>query len=241
MPGLGTILNVLLMLFGGVLGAFFGKHISEKFQAGLTTTCGVSVLFIGMAGALEGILSVNGSSVSSGRGVFIVVVLLLGAIVGEMIDIEGLFERFGEWLKIKTGNSKDARFVEGFITASFTVCIGAMAIVGSIEDGLNGNYSILLTKGILDCIIVMVMTSSMGKGTVFSFIPVAILQGSVTILSKFIEPLMTETALGNISMIGNIMIFCVGINLVFGRKVRVANLLPALVFAVAFAFLPWQF
>ncbi len=241
MPGLGTILNVALMIFGGILGHFFGKLITERIQNSLTTTCGVSVLAIGIAGALEGMLTANEGKIVSGRGVFIVVIMLLGAIVGEIINIEGGFERFGEWLKIKTGNSKDARFVEGFITASFTVCIGAMAIVGSIEDGLYGNYSILLTKGILDCIIVMVMTASMGKGPVFSFIPVAILQGGVTLLSKVIEPLMTETALGNLSMIGNIMIFCVGINLVWGKKVKVANLLPALIFAVGFAFLPWQF
>ncbi|MCQ2519537.1 MAG: DUF554 domain-containing protein [Lachnospiraceae bacterium] len=242
MPGLGTILNVILVIIGGILGHFFGKLLKERIQNSLTVACGVSVLAIGMGGALEGMLSLDSSGmIKSGRGVFIVVVMLLGAIVGEIINIEGWFERFGEWLKVKTGNSKDPRFVEGFITASFTVCIGAMAIVGSIEDGLYGNYSILLTKGILDCIIIMVMTASMGKGPVFSFIPIAILQGLVTLLSKVIEPLMTEAALANLSMIGNIMIFCVGINLVWGKKVRVANLLPALVFAVAFAFLPWQF
>lgn len=241
MPGLGTIINVALILVGGLLGHFFGKLIKESFQNTLTCTCGISVMFIGIGGALEGMLSVEGGIVSSGRGVFIVVILLLGAIVGEIIDIEGWFEKFGEWLKVKTGNSKDAKFVDGFLTASFTVCIGAMAIVGSIEDGIYGDFSILLTKGILDCIIVMVMTSSMGKGPVFSFIPVAVLQGLVTAMSKLIEPLMNDISLGNLSMIGSVLIFCVGLNLVWGKKVKVANLLPAVIFAVAFAFLPWQF
>ena len=241
MPGLGTIINVALILVGGLLGHFFGKLIKESFQNTLTCTCGISVMFIGIGGALEGMLSVECGIVSSGRGVFIVVILLLGAIVGEIIDIEGWFEKFGEWLKVKTGNSKDAKFVDGFLTASFTVCIGAMAIVGSIEDGIYGDFSILLTKGILDCIIVMVMTSSMGKGPVFSFIPVAVLQGLVTAMSKLIEPLMNDISLGNLSMIGSVLIFCVGLNLVWGKKVKVANLLPAVIFAVAFAFLPWQF
>lgn len=241
MPGLGTVINVALILVGGLLGHFFGKLIKESFQNTLTCTCGISVMFIGIGGALEGMLSVEGGIVSSGRGVFIVVILLLGAIVGEIIDIEGWFEKFGEWLKVKTGNSKDAKFVDGFLTASFTVCIGAMAIVGSIEDGIYGDFSILLTKGILDCIIVMVMTSSMGKGPVFSFIPVAVLQGLVTAMSKLIEPLMNDISLGNLSMIGSVLIFCVGLNLVWGKKVKVANLLPAVIFAVAFAFLPWQF
>lgn len=240
MIGLGTILNALFIIVGGVLGFFFGKLIKESMQTTLTTTCGIAVLFVGIAGALEGMMSVEGARILSGRGVFIVVCLLLGAIVGELIDIEGKFEKFGEWLKKKTGNAKDRNFVKGFINASFTVCIGAMAIVGSIEDGLNGDYSILLTKSILDLIIVMVMTASLGKGPVFSFIPVVILQGSVTLLARFIQPVLTDESMGNLSMIGSILIFCVGVNLVWGRKVKVANLLPAILFAVAFAFLPFS-
>ena len=240
MFGLGTIINTVAILLGGVLGHFFGKLINERIQTTLTTTCGVSVLFIGIGGALEGMLSVEGGVISSGRGVFIVVCMLLGAVVGEILNIEGWFERFGTWLKLKTGNAKDKNFVEGFLNASFTVCIGAMAIVGAIEDGLTGDYSILLTKSILDCIIVMVMTSSMGKGPVFSFIPVFLLQGLVTVLAKFIQPVLTDASLANLSMIGSILIFCVGINLVWGKKVKVANLLPAIIFAVIFAFLPFE-
>lgn len=240
MFGLGTIINAAAIIIGGILGFFFGKLIKSSMQTTLTTTCGISVLFVGIGGALEGMLSVDSGKIATGRGVFIVVCLLLGAIVGELIDIEGLFERFGVWLREKTGNGKDNKFVEGFINASFTVCIGAMAIVGSIEDGLTGDYSILLTKSILDLIIVVVMTASMGKGPVFSFIPVVILQGTVTVLAKFIKPVLTETSLSNLSMIGSILIFCVGVNLVWGKKVKVANLLPAIIFAVAFAFLPFN-
>ena len=153
---------------------------------------------------------------------------------------EDKFEAFGEWLKIKSGNAKDKKFVEGFVTASLTVCIGAMAIVGAIQDGILGDYSVLVTKSILDLIIVMVMTCSWGKGCAFSAIPVAILQGGVTALSAFIKPIMTPEALANLSMIGSILIFCVGLNLVWGKKIRVANLLPAIVFAVAAAFLPFE-
>lgn len=241
MFGLGTIINCVAILAGGIFGHFFGKLLNERIQTTLTTACGVSVLFIGIGGALEGMLTVNGNFVTSGRGVFIVVCLILGALVGELLNIEGAFERFGEWLKKKTGNAKDKNFVEGFINASFTVCIGAMAIVGSIEDGLNGDYSILLTKSILDLIIVMVMTVSMGKGPVFSFIPVFVLQGLVTVLSKVIQPILTAESLGNLSMVGSVLIFCVGLNLVWGKKVKVANFLPAIIFAVAFAFLPFSF
>ena len=171
----------------------------------------------------------------------IVVCLAIGALIGEILNIEDKFERFGEWLKQKSGNAKDKRFVEGFVTASLTVCIGAMAIVGSIEDGLTGDYSILAIKAILDFIIIMVMTTSMGKGAAFSAIPVCLFQGSITLLASFIEPLMTPLALSYLSLVGNVLIFCVGVNLVWGKKVRVANLLPGVVIAVIMAFLPISF
>jgi len=112
-----------------------------------------------------------------------------------------------------------------------------MAIVGSIEDGLTGDYSILAAKAVLDLIIIMVMTCSMGRGAVFSAIPVALFQGSITVLAGFVKPIMTEAALANLSLVGNVLIFCVGINLVWGKKIRVANLLPAVVVAVIAAFL----
>ena len=111
-------------------------------------------------------------------------------------------------------------------------------MVGSIKDGISGDYTILAAKAVLDLIIILVMTASMGKGCMFSAIPVGIFQGSITILAGLIEPLMTETALSNISLTGSMLIFCVGINLMFGKKIKVANLLPTLLIAVAWAFLP---
>ena len=239
MYGLGTLINAVAIVVGGILGALFGKALKPSHQESLQKVCGISVLFIAVSGALEEMLRVEDGQLLASGGLLCVICLALGAIVGESLNIEGGFERFGQWLKVKTGSSKDKQFVEGFVTASFTVCIGAMAIVGAIEDGLSGDISILATKSILDLIIVMVLTCSFGKGCAFSAIPVAILQGSVTALSVFIKPLLTEAALSNLSMVGNILIFCVGVNLVWGKKVRVANLLPAIIFAVAAAFLPF--
>lgn len=240
MVGLGTIINVLGIIFGGILGFFGGKLIKEHHQDALTKVCGICVLFIGIGGALEEMLTVKGDSVTSGKGMFIVICLALGAMIGEILNIERWFERFGEWLKIKTGNAKDKKFVEGFVTSSLTVCIGAMAIVGAIEDGISGDYSVLSVKAVLDLIIIMVLTCSLGKGCVFSAIPVAVLQGSITALAKVLKPIMTESALSYLSLIGSILIFCVGLNLVWGKKIRVANLLPAIVFAVLIAFLPFE-
>ncbi|MBQ9079664.1 MAG: DUF554 domain-containing protein [Clostridia bacterium] len=241
MYGLGTVINTAAITVGGILGLLFGKLISERHRDTLCKACGVSVLFVGIAGALKGMLSVGeDGKLSSGGDLLIIACLAIGAIIGELINIEGAFERFGAWLKQKTGNAKDGSFIEGFVNASFTVCIGAMAIVGSINDGIYGDYTILLTKSILDFIIIMIMAASLGKGAIFSAIPVALLQGSVTALSRLIMPIMTETALLYLSVVGNILIFCVGVNLVWGKKIRVANLLPAIVLAVAAAFLPFE-
>ena len=238
MPGMGTIINTAAIVLGGLFGGLFGRFLSDNAQDTLTKVCGVSTLFIALSGALEKMLTVENGVIVSGGSMLIIGCLAIGAFVGELLNIEDGFERFGQWLKIKSGNAKDKGFVDAFVTASLTVCIGAMAIVGSIQDGIAGDYSILATKAILDLIIIMVMTCSMGRGCVFSAIPVAMLQGSITALAGLVKPLMTEAALANLSLVGNVLIFCVGINLVWGKKIRVANLLPAVVLAVIAAFLP---
>ena len=113
-----------------------------------------------------------------------------------------------------------------------------MAVVGAIRDGLSGDSSVLITKSILDFVIVMVMTASLGKGCGFAAIPVLVVEGTLTLLARLIAPVMTDAALGNLSLVGSVLIFCVGLNLTFGKRIRVANLLPALIFAAAAAFLP---
>ncbi len=241
MAGLGTIINTACIIAGGLLGHLFGRFFRERHQETLTMACGVSVLFLGMAGALHYMLDIYDDSLAGGGTMLIILSLCLGGLVGEIIGIEDAFERFGEWLKVKTGNSGDQGFVGSFVTASLTVCIGAMAIVGAIQDGVSGDYSTLAAKGVLDLIIIMVMTCSMGKGCVFSAIPVFILEMSVTLLAAVLKPLLTELSMDYLSLVGSILIFCVGLNLVWGKKVRVANLLPALIFAVIAAYLPIRF
>lgn len=239
MVGFGTLINCAGIIVGGVLGLLFGRAIKQNIQQALTMVCGIGTLFIGISGALEEMLYVQGDRVAADGTMLIVGCLSIGTFLGELLNIEGAFERFGEWLKHKTGNSEDNRFVEAFVTASLTVCIGAMAIVGAIEDGISGDFSILSTKAILDLVIIMVMTCAMGKGCLFSAIPVAFLQGSITLISGLLRSLMTASALTNLSMIGSILIFCVGVNLVWGKRIRVANMLPAVILGVIAAFLPF--
>lgn len=238
MIGLGTVINTAAILAGGLCGGLFGRFLTERTQDTLTKVCGVSTLFIAMSGCLRGMFYLDGGTIHSQGDLLIILSLAIGAVIGELLDIEGAFARFGTWLREKSGNSRDKGFVDAFVSASVTVSIGAMAIVGAIQDGISGDYSILLTKAVLDLIIITVMTGSMGKGCVFSAIPVALLQGSITLFAGFLKPVMTEAALHNLSLVGNILIFCVGVNLLWGKRIRVANLLPAIVVAVAAAFLP---
>ena len=226
---LGTLINTAAVIAGGLTGHFAGSFLKEKQQDSLITACGVSVMFI----------AVDGNALVSGRAMFVVLCLTIGTLIGEIIGIEKGFEHFGEWLKAKTGNSSDLRFVGAFVTASLTVCIGAMAIVGAIQDGVSGDYSTLAVKSVLDYIIITVMTSSLGKGCAFSAIPILLFEGSITLLAGLIAPFLTEAATANLSLVGSILIFCVGINLVFGKRVRVANMLPGVVIAILAAFLPF--
>lgn len=236
---MGTLINMAAIFIGGILGLLVGKAISKRFQDILYMVCGISTLFIGIGGVMQHMLTIEGGSLNTQGTMMVLASLTIGALIGEGINIEKRFEQFGAWLKRKTGNSGDHAFIDAFVTASLTVCIGAMAIVGAIQDGMVGDYSILVAKSVLDLVIICVMTASMGKGCIFSAIPVGILQGSVTVLAVVLKPIMTAAALSNLSYVGSILIFCVGLNLVWGKKVKVANFLPAVLIAVLCAFLPF--
>ena len=235
MFGLGTIINSGAIIVGGIIGILFGKLIKKRFQDTLMMAMGVCVLFIGVAGTLQEMFFVTDGRLDSQGTMMMIGSFAIGSLIGELINIEHHMERFGEWLKVKTKSTGDGSFVNGFVTTSLTVCIGAMAVVGSIQDGILGDYSTLAAKAVLDLVIVLVMAASMGKGCVFSAIPVFVFQGCITLLARLIQPIMTEAALANLSLVGSIMIFCVGVNLVWGKRIRVANMLPALVVAVAWA------
>lgn len=198
MPGLGTIVNAAAIILGGLAGLLFGKLIKPRIQETIMMACGVCVIFLGIAGAMEKMLTSSADGTLGSGG-----------------------------------------FVDGFVTASLTVCIGAMAVVGSIQDGILGDHSTLFAKAVLDMVIIVVMTAGSGKGCIFSAIPVAVFQGTITALSRLLEPIMIPAALNNLSLVGSVLIFCVGVNLVWGKKIRVADMLPSLVFAVACAYLPW--
>jgi uncharacterized protein len=240
MRGLGTIINVCCIIGGGLVGLLGRRLITQKLQDALLKACGLAVIFLGIGGAMEKMLSVvtsdGASSLSSGGTMVILISLALGSAIGEAIDLDARFEQLGVWLREKTGSTGDASFVDGFVTASLTVCIGAMAIVGAIQDGLTGDYNTLMLKGAIDAVIICAMAASMGKGAVFAALPVGVWQGLVTVACMPLQPLMTTAALNYLGLVGSILIFAVGVNLIWPKTFKPANMLPAVFIAVACAF-----
>ena len=234
MYGMGTIVNVLAIVAGGLIGMLLKGGLKEHIQQGMIRVMGLATLFIGASGALQGMLTVSqGALVSVGtrETLMMILSLALGTLVGELLDLDGKMEGLGVWLKSLADRSGgDTQFVQGFVTASLTVCIGAMAIVGSIQDGLSGDPSTLYTKAILDFLIVMIFASTYGKGAIFSALPVGVLQGSVTLCAGLLSPFFSQDVIASLSYLGSMLIFCVGVNLCFGPRFKVANLLPALLF-----------
>lgn len=219
--GLGTLINVAGIIVGGLIGLFGGKLLTEGIRRTLQDACALAVIFLGADGALKNLDTM-----------LLIASLIGGGLIGAIVDIDGKFERLGIWLRARSGNDGDSKFIDAFVTASLTVCIGAMAVIGAINDRLLNDATVLIAKSALDLIIILVMTASLGKGCIFSCVSVGLFQGALTFCAGFIEPLMTEVALANLSSVGNVLIFGVGVNLLFPeRKIRVANLLPALIIA----------
>lgn len=237
MVGIGTLIDVSLTLTGGICGILFGRFMTKHLQDSLMKSTAVAVIFIGLAGALSGMLSIVDGKLVSGQTAMIVISLVLGSLVGELLNIEFQVERFGEWLKYSTGSNGDSTFVDGFVAASLATSIGAMGVVGAVRDGVGGDWSMLALKGAIDALLVCTMTVSMGKGCLFAIIPILIIEGSLTCLARLIEPILIPAAIANLSLVGSILIFCVGINLIWEHTFRVANYMSAMLFAVIAAFL----
>ncbi len=235
MRGLGTILNVILATSGGLAGLLFGSKIKKNIQETLMMACGLSMLFLAGGGTMAKMLEVSHSNLIQENTTMMMVSLALGAVIGEIINIQGWIEHFGNWLKRITKSENDTGFINAFVSATCTVCIGAMAIVGSIEDSINGNYTVLLSKGILDFVLLAVITATLGRGAIFASVSILIFQGIIEILAAFIDPILTQEALSNISYVGNILIFAIGVNIVWDKKIRIANMLPALIIAAVWA------
>jgi len=224
---LGTIVNTIAILFGGLIGLLFGQALPDKMKNTVIQGIGLAVLLIGLTMALqtENVLVVIAS-------------LVLGGIMGELIDIERQLQRFGYWLERKfSKNAQGGGFPKAFVTASLIYCVGAMAIMGSLESGLSGNHTILYAKSMLDGISALVFASSMGIGVLASAIPVFIYQGLITVSAGLLQGVLSPGVITEMSATGGLLIVGIGINILEIKEIKVGNLLPGLFIAIPIAML----
>ena len=231
---MGTLINAALILLGGVIGLVFKKAVSKEMEYSVHKATGVAVLVIGICGILSSMLTVTEGKLSSSGELILVVSLTLGTFIGELVKLEERLNRGCKWIESKC---KMSNFSAGFITSTMIYCVGAMAIVGSINDGLLGDSSTLITKGILDGVTSVVLAASLGYGVLFSAIPILIYQGGMTLLAGLLDQVLVGELLSNICMVGYALVMCIGINFLYNgdKKIKTVNMLPSLLVPVAYA------
>ena len=233
----GALINGALIIIGGLTGRLVGRLVTEKIRETVIKGIGVSVMMMGISGTLSKMFMTESTGITTEGSIMLVVCMAIGAVIGEAVDIDGGMDRFGEWLKQKTGNARDNEFVDAFVTTTLIVGVGAMAVMGSIEDGLSGDNTVLIVKSIIDLITVTFLSSALGKGCLFSFIPVTLFEGILTMLAGLLSPIMTKQALDALSLVGNSMMVMIGINMFAEKYFRAGNYLPSLIFAVLWTYL----
>lgn len=225
---MGTIINVAAVILGGISGKFINGSAIKKYEATLMHALGICTLFIGIGGTLSQMLVITDRTLSTRGTMLMIFSLVLGALAGEILQIEDHLTHLGEKIKKAVHATHDTRFVDSFMANTLVICIGAMAIVGSLQDGLSGDYSMLAAKAALDCVITLIFTSTLGIGAAFAAIPLGIYQGAITLMAHFIEPYLSQALIGDLSYVGSILITGVGINLIFNKGIKLANMLPAI-------------
>jgi uncharacterized protein len=213
----GTIVNALAIIFGTALGCLLKKGIPEKVQRVIMQGLGLATVVIGITSAIktENIL-------------LFIISLAAGGAIGRMIGIEDGLERFGEKIQNRFSADGDSKIAEGFVTATLVFCVGAMAILGSIESGANGNHEILYVKSMLDGVAAMIFASTLGLGVGLSAIAVFVYQGIITLCASWITPILTDQILLELSAVGGVLILGIGINLLGIKKIHVGDMLPAI-------------
>ncbi|WHH57546.1 DUF554 domain-containing protein [Petroclostridium sp. X23] len=226
---LGTVVNAAAIVTGGLIGATVGGVINEKYKSTVMQGISLSVIVIGLSMALEG-LGVSRPDGFRGEMLLLMIFsLVIGGIIGEWLDIEAKLDMFGKWIqKVVHRGGKVSTFAEGFVIASLVYCVGSMAIMGSIQDGLNHDPSILYAKSVLDGVSAVIFASTLGVGVMFSFIPVFLYQGAITLLASFVEPLLMDWVVAAMSGVGGILIIGIGMTMLDLKRIKVGNLLPAI-------------
>ena len=222
----GALINAAAVMCGGTIGLLLKGRIPKHFADNIIRVIGLCSCIIGIAGALKG------------DPMLLVASLALGTFIGELLHIEDGLNKLGQWLQKKMSRNDEASsFSEGFVVATLLFCVGAMAIVGSIESGLGNDRSIIFTKSIMDGITSIMLASTLGLGVLFSAIPILIYQGGIEVFAVALQNVLTGALVTQISAVGGVMILGIGFNLVMNAKLKIANLLPGFFVAVGYYYL----
>ncbi|MBR0078955.1 MAG: DUF554 domain-containing protein [Synergistaceae bacterium] len=222
LPAGGTIFNSLAVFLGSILGLSIGKFIPEKFQNTIFNCIGLFTIYVGI-----------NMTLGTKNSIAVLLSLVLGSLTGEFFELDDKLNNLGDTLKTKL-HSSNSKFTDGFVAATLLFCIGAMAIIGSFEDGLRNNPEILITKGIMDGTVSILFAGSFGVGVLFSIIPMSIYQGALTLIAIWAEPFITPDMYANISGLGGLMILGIGLNLLKVTKLKLCDMLPGLIYVIFF-------
>lgn len=247
MPGRGVLVNMLTVLAGTGIGLVFGRLIADRFRQIAFAAIGLATIVIGISMTLGGLRDLGGTAVGQYAALVLVGSLVLGALTGEALRIEHHLERFGHWLQDLAGRlpflapgsatepgEKGHTLVEGFVAASLLFCVGAMTILGSLQDGL-GDPSLLYLKALLDGIAATALAAALGAGVGLSVIPIAVIQGGLALGAAGLKPYVTDPVVFAIELAGGALIFAIGLDLASIKRLPIGNMLPAILYAAAAA------
>jgi uncharacterized protein len=226
---LGTIVNSLAIIGGCLIGLIVKGRLTEKISKTIMNGLALCILYIGISGALKGQDTLQ-----------IIICMAIGALIGEIIDIDNKLSNLGDFIEKKISNKRKnsanekISIAEGFVTSSLLFCVGAMAVVGSLQSGLQGNNSTLFAKSILDGISSIIFASSLGIGVMLSSVAIFIYQGSITLLAGGLSAVLTDNVIANMSAVGSLLIVGLGFNMLGVSKIKVANLLPAIFLPIVY-------
>ncbi|MDR0302815.1 MAG: DUF554 domain-containing protein [Treponema sp.] len=224
---LGPIVNAAAVVIFALAGTFLVKGIPERVEEIIKKAIGLSIIFIGIKGAFD-----------NERILLLIMSMVFGAIIGELIDIDKWMNKLGKWAERKLIKNNQAEtkhnFAKGFVSATILFCTGSMAIIGSMQSGLQGNHQILFTKSVMDGSMSILFGAAFGIGAAFSAIPLLIYQGGIALASTFIRDLLNPEIIREMSAVGSLIISAIGFNFLSVKEIKVANLIPAM-------FIPWVY
>ena len=216
---LGTIVNTIAVIVGAGIGIFFKKGIPEKLSDTMMKGLGLCTLFLGISGSLDG-----------QNSLILIISIVVGALIGEGIDLDARLNQLGNWLenKFKSKDGSKVSIAEGFVSASLLFCVGAMTIVGSLQSGLQGNHEMLFNKSMLDFVAAIIFASTMGVGVMVSAAFVFVYQGAITMLAQWVAPVLSDVVIAEMNCVGSVIIMGLALNMLGITKLKVMNYVPAI-------------